>query len=115
MDEVSTKEWLERAYKKLKGSVYFDKTQLPLIDQIVEFEADGVDQQLDALVKKLDGSDDEWGHYAADIKEKADALVFPKKLYSPDEKYIIFNADAEPVKLERAQYFISMPQYNPTA
>ena len=53
MDEVSTKEWLERAYKKLKGSVYFDKTQLPLIDQIVEFEADDVDQQLDALVTFL--------------------------------------------------------------
>ena len=60
MGDMSTKEWLERAYKKLKGSVYFDKTQLPLVDQIVAFEADGVDQQLDALAKKLDGSDDEW-------------------------------------------------------
>ena len=109
MGDMSTKEWLERAYKKLKGSVYFDKTQLPLVDQIVEFEAEGIDQKLDALAKKLDGSDDEWEDYAADIKEKTAALIFPKKLYSPDEKHIIFNADAEPVKLERAQYFISMP------
>lgn len=109
MGDMNTKEWLERAYKKLKGSVYFDKTQLPLVDQIVEFEAEGINQKLDALAKKLDGSDDEWEDYAADIKEKTAALIFPKKLYSPDEKHIIFNADAEPVKLERAQYFISMP------
>ena len=49
MGDMSTKEWLERAYKKLKGSVYFDKTQLPLVDQIVGFEAGGIDQNLDAL------------------------------------------------------------------
>lgn len=39
-NNLSTQEWVKRAYKKLKGNVYFDKTQLPLIDQIVSFEHD---------------------------------------------------------------------------
>lgn len=38
---LSTQDWVDRAYKKLKGNVYFDKTQLPLIDQLVSFEHDG--------------------------------------------------------------------------
>lgn len=36
--ELKTIDWVQRAYKKRKHSVYFDKTQLPLVDEIVEQE-----------------------------------------------------------------------------
>ena len=38
----STIEWVKKAYKKLKGSLYFDKTQLPQLHQTVLFEDDKV-------------------------------------------------------------------------
>ena len=87
---MKTKSWVELAYKKLKGSVYFDKTQLPLVDQIVEFEADDVERQLHALSKMLDGPSDSWENYASEITKKANCLIYPKSLYSPKSKNIIF-------------------------
>ena len=43
------------AYKKLKSSVYYDKTQLILRDKIVSFEnkCEDVDKYLDELTKKF--------------------------------------------------------------
>lgn len=41
------------AYKKLKSSVYFDKTQLILRNALVEFETSNIDSKLDALYEKL--------------------------------------------------------------
>lgn len=104
------------AYKKLKASVYFDKTQLPLRDEIVAFEsaeAFNYEEKLDELFWYLSGKNDNaWEKYIADIIGKIHALVFPKKLYDWDKDEgspIIFNTDSEPVTLEKAQYFIDMP------
>ena len=48
-------ELLRQAYKKLKSSIYFDKTQLILRDKIVRWETDGnPDKKIEILAKKLE-------------------------------------------------------------
>ena len=46
------------AYKKLKSSVYFDKTQLILRNALVEYETLEIDTQLDDLYGKLINKED---------------------------------------------------------
>lgn len=107
-NNLSTQEWVKRAYKKLKGNVYFDKTQLPLIDQIVSFEHDNLEKKLGQVAQALEQID-VWEDYIEDITSKIDALVYPKKLRSWPENQVIFNVDNEPIEMEKAQYFIDLP------
>lgn len=75
----STRVWVDKAYKKLKGSVYFDKTQLPLLHELVRFEEKGVSKALDRLTDLLeDGDAESWADYESDITDKIDALVYPQ-------------------------------------
>lgn len=99
------------AYKKLKASVYFDKTQLPLRDRIVEFEASGVEEKLTELHTMFLRENKAWEAFEADILNNIGVLVFPKKLcnWKDEEAPIIFNTDNEPVRLEKAQHFIDLP------
>lgn len=106
---LSMRDWIDRAYKKLKGNVYFDKTQLPLIDQLVCFERDGLEKNLDQVKKALEQTDNVWEEYAADLISKIEVLIYPKKLHSWSENQVIFNVDNEPIVMEKAQYFIDMP------
>lgn len=46
------------AYKKLKSSVYYDKTQLILRDALVEYETSDIDSKLDVLYGKLSNEED---------------------------------------------------------
>ena len=46
------------AYKKLKSSVYFDKTQLILRNALVEYETPEIDSKLDDLYEKLINKED---------------------------------------------------------
>lgn len=109
---------VDKAYKKLKGSVFFDKTQLPLLHKLVCFEKNEVSQAFDQMAQHLeDDNDADWHAYEAAILGQIDALVYPKKLKSwiddsnkSDEKdRIIFNKDEDPVRMEKAQYFIDLP------
>ncbi|WP_334196169.1 hypothetical protein [Muricomes intestini] len=106
------------AYKKLKASVYFDKTQLALLNKIVNFEAAGVEDTLTKLEAKLTGKKEIWNSYESGILSKVGTLVYPKELHdcskededhSDKGEYVIFNMDNKPIKLERAQYFIDLP------
>ncbi len=108
-NDCSTKEWVKKAYKKLKGNVYFDKTRLPLIHQLVSFENESLEENLDKIVEVLEQNDDKWKDYVEDITSKIDVLVYPKKLHSWPENQVIFNADNEPIEMEKAQYFIDLP------
>lgn len=47
-----TQETIEKAYKKLKSSVYFDKTQLVLRNKLVEFEQERQKEGLDEYLCK---------------------------------------------------------------
>ena len=106
---VLTREWIEKAYKKLKNHLYFDKTQLPLVDDLVTFENSGVEGHISKIAHALDGSDDVCEDFTADILEKIDTFVFPKRLCGCTDGQIIFNADSEPVRMEAAKYFIDLP------
>lgn len=109
--------YINLAYKKLKSNVYFDKTQLPLLNKIVKFEAENLEKSLKELREKL-LSKEEWEKYEEDILNNIKALIFPKKIsdaniaqQDKDDKEIpiIFNEKDGLIKLKRAQYFIDLP------
>lgn len=77
---ILTREWVNKAYKKLKNYLYFDKTQLPLVDDLVAFENDGIERNISAIVRALTGWSDIWEDFTADILEKIGVFVFPKRL-----------------------------------
>lgn len=105
MDDM---ERIKIAYKKFKANVYFDKTQLPLRERIVQFEQKDIDAKLKALYDALMGSGD-WEAYEQKILEEIRVLVYPKKLKSIAQETMIFNADNIPIEMEDAQYFIDLP------
>lgn len=107
--DISTKKWVKIAFKKLKNYLYFDKTQLPVVDDLVNFESYNFDKKLSDIINALEGTNDIWDDFTADIIDKVSAFVYPKRLCSYQEDQIIFNADNEPVKMDAAKYFIDLP------
>jgi len=90
--ELKTIDWVQRAYKKLKHSVYFDKTQLPLVDEIVKYETAGeknIDEQLSDIADILESNDkSKWDDLVSDIIEKMGILVYTtsrRDFFSPDD------------------------------
>ena len=69
---ILTREWVYKAYKKLKSYLYFDKTQLPLVDDLVAFESEGIEENISTIVQALKGRSDGWEDFTADILEKID-------------------------------------------
>ena len=61
----------------------------------------------------LSGENETWDAFEANVINKINALVYPKKLNGASENdkeaRIVFNKDNKTVKLERAQYFIDLP------
>ena len=54
---LELKEYVKIAYKKLKASVYFDKTQLPLRDKITTFESRyKIGKRMEDIVEALSGT-----------------------------------------------------------
>ena len=75
---ILTREWVYKAYKKLKSHLYFDKTQLPLVDDLVAFESEGIEENISTIVQALKGRSDAWEDFTADILEKLMCLSFPR-------------------------------------
>ena len=48
------------AYKKLKANIYFDKTQLPLRNKIVDFELNDFEKNIKEMNDALLGNDKVW-------------------------------------------------------
>lgn len=103
----------EKAYKKLKSSIYYDKTQLILRSKIVEFESskENIDKYMAKLFEAFKGkpkpSDKDFPSIDKLIS-KIDRHAFPKK-FTDKKSSIITNtvSDARPIK--ELQYFIDMP------
>ena len=115
MDRTDTKELLRIAYKKLKSNVFFDKTQLPLRDKIVEFEAENFEGTLDRLADEIDASlllsQNEFGIMTNEILNNINCYVLPKKLLQRNEardKNAYSNLQQDYVNITDCQYYIDM-------
>lgn len=97
------------AYKKLKASIYFDKTQLPLRDQLVTYESEGIESQLNTLVEKITGSESDWSAFTDEILNALSTFVFPKALEPIPENMVILNSSSTPIRLKKPQFFIDLP------
>lgn len=106
---LDLQEYVRIAYKKLKSSVYFDKTQLPLRDRITTFESrSGFDQKLKQIADALSGTKTEWEQYLQSRLQSVGVFVFPKKLKPIEHDMVILNGDNTPIKMETPQYFIDL-------
>ena len=97
------------AYKKLKASVYFDKTQLPLRDRLVEYESTDIESHLETLIQNLKGSNRDWDTFIKQILNDISVLVYPKKLQEGSENTVILNSSSTPIRMEKPQFFIDLP------
>lgn len=99
---------VEKAYKKLKSSVYFDKTQLILRNAIVEFEKthNNIDEYLRSIFDILNDKD-KFDELQNEILDSISVLSFPKKLHK-DKKSIISNLTSKTITIDTLQYFIDM-------
>ena len=72
-------DFFQKAYKKLKSSAYYDKTNLSLRNRIAcaESETD-IDDTLRKLCDALQS--DSWDNYAADVLSKIRCIHLPKKI-----------------------------------
>lgn len=103
------------SFRKLKASVYFDKTQNVLRDKLVEFEVDNIEEKLDAIANYCyNGAS---GGFLEDVARSINVLVFPKKLKggtcaNPDgsgsDRIIGLNDIDRAAVVNEMQYFIDL-------
>lgn len=103
---------LERAYKKLKASVYFDKTQLVLRNKIVDYEGSR-NSQLEPRFRRIAKfllSDDslQWNNYKEQLLNSTRALTFPKTIKIKQDDTIIINDCDSSINIDKPQYFIDI-------
>jgi hypothetical protein len=112
---MDTIKLVEIAFRKLKASVYFDKTMLPLRDKVVEFETNqNFKANIVAIANALDNNTlDVGANIVNEIVSKISALPFPKKMKAEDanlEKNVVIGVgipDEVPV-VSDLQWFIDM-------
>lgn len=107
MDQNDFQKLIQRAYKKLKAAVFYDKTQLILRDKIVEYESkDTFDPTFFALAEKIMCSE-LWDTYQKELLSSISYSSFPKKL-KMGKGDVVNNWALEKVEVKEAQYFINM-------
>ena len=113
---MKTLQMIQLAYKKLKGAIYLDKSQLPLVADVAHFEipANGqtteetVTEKLKNIEQALE-NEDVWEQYSKSLLSKIDTYVYPKKLKKPAQPQMYVNYSNEQVYVEELQYFIKAP------
>jgi len=104
------KQLLMQSYKKLKSSVFFDKTQMILRDKIVEEEAAGnIEEAIILMADQMDKC--EWDVINNSICNTITFLTCPKKLEDKsldDKTGFITNITDEETKITEVQYFLDM-------
>ena len=113
---IYSQDLIKKAYKKLKCSVYFDKTQLLLRQQIVQFEDKNIDEKLNKIFVTLESGGAEWEQMEKEILDSISYKVFAKSLEKPEKTgetekkkaTFISNYVPEETKVEKVQYYINM-------
>ncbi len=113
MEEINYIEQVKRAYRKLKGTVYLDKTVPFLRNRIVSFEGKGLDKRLESIGKKLNGSNEAWEDFIDEILSSIRVLTFPKLVTTGEEKrneepILITNTPVGKVCIKKYNNFIDM-------
>lgn len=96
------------AYKKLKSSVYYDKTQTILRNELVKYEAgvEDIEKHLDRFAESF-ADVEKRNTSVEEILSTITYYAFPKKL-TPGRSTMITNYVKKEIKVEENQYFISM-------
>ena len=98
---------IQIAYKKMKSSVYFDKTQLILRDKMVDYESqEDFDQCLERLTDSINDPKKRATLFQ-DILSHIRYHVFPKTLIN-EKTHIISNYYPKTTKVDGAQCFIDL-------
>ncbi|MBR1443772.1 MAG: hypothetical protein IJ583_09610 [Firmicutes bacterium] len=103
------RELVDMAYKKIKSSIYFDKTQSILRNKIVEFESneDTFNKSLDEIADALE-NEEKFNELKGRILKTIDVNVFPKSIKQESDKNIIKNFNDKSCEIEKLKYFIDM-------
>lgn len=107
------KQFIEEAYRKLKGSVYLDKTVPFLRMRIVEFERGDIDKKIENIYAALN-DEIKWKAFKKNILETINVLTFPKEIKTKsdnvieDEPIVISNISGTDVTIEKYNNFIDM-------
>lgn len=96
------------AYKKLKSSLYYDKTQTILRDNLVQYESDigDIDKHLVELAELFSDAKKR-KKLIEDILSTVTYYAFPKKLHSENSN-MITNYFKSEIEIKDNQYFIGM-------
>lgn len=96
------------AYKKLKSSLYYDKTQSILRDRLVSFESkkSDIDKYLERLAEEF-LTEETRPRLFEDILSSISYFAFPKSLV-PEKSNMIKNFSKDKILIEDNQYFIDM-------
>lgn len=98
------------AFKKLKSSVYYDKTQLILRNDIVRYEQnskDKIDSKLESLCTQFN-DDNQFKKLQKAIINSISISAFPKKLIKSQTPGVIINKQTSQTTVNQNQYFIDM-------
>ena len=120
-DSVPKYDLFQKAYKKLKSTAYYDKTNLHLRDRIAEAENTlniTIEERLKDLHQAFVASDStKWEKKKEDILESISCRLLPKKIMDTKEEkncsdrtkgVLISGVPAKQVKVDEIQYFIDM-------
>lgn len=107
----------QKAYKKLKSSIYYDKTELILRNRLVEFEYHHIeggtlDKTLRELYQQFTSEDEkQYQKLLSEISSTIHYHVFPKKIkkgQTDQESTVLFNFSERVTEVSELQYFIDM-------
>lgn len=119
MDHPDQLTEFERAFKKLKASVYYEKTSVVLCRKLAEYEAFlDFGDNLELLKTRLSGNVEEWQRYVDSLIGRIDCFAFPKKMENTvvennkrEENNPVYICNCPPIRpvVEECQFFIDMP------
>lgn len=107
------KKIIEDAYRKLKGSVYLDKTVPFLRMRIADYEREDVEEKIEYIYEAL-YDEVKWERFKANILKTIRVLTFPKKIEVKSdnivegEPVVISNISGTDVVIEKYNNFIDM-------
>lgn len=114
----SLKHLVGLAYKKLKGSIYYDKYQVFLRQEIVNQETEkfednvfvkNIEKAIWSIVTDKNNTENKYDDIEKEILDNISYRILPKGIKTEEDKAILFNSQInEKVELDKFQYFIDM-------